>query len=220
MKKRLLSALLVLCMMLTMAPVAFATGGGADCPGGKDCEHVAAIATTHYETLQDAVNAVSGGTQTTITLLRNASGNGVKIQSGNKIIFDLGGFTYTIDGDTVGSSGTATNGFQLLKNSDITFKNGTITSTKAKILIQNYSNLTLDGVTLNGENLAGSAPYTLSNNFGNTVIKDSKIIAREGGYAFDLYYWPSNGYTEGVSVTVEGNSEITGNIEYLSLIHI
>ncbi len=214
MKKRLLSALLVLCMMLTMAPVAFATGGVANCPGGNDCEHVAAIDATHYETLQDAVDAVSNDTQTTITLLHSASGNGVKIQSGKKIIFDLGGFTYTIDGDTVGSSGTETNGFQLLRDSNITFKNGTITSTKAKILIQNYSNLTLDGVTLNGENLAGSAPYTLSNNFGDTVIKDSTIIAASDGYAFDLYYWPKNHYGDGLSVTVEGNSKIDGNVQY------
>ena len=178
--------------------------------GGK----VARVNGKGYATLQAAVNAVTTDEETTITLLDNASGNGVQVPSGRNIIFDLGGFTYNIDSGTVGSSGTETNGFQLLKNSDITFKNGTITSAKAKILIQNYSNLTLDGVTLNGENLADSAPYTLSNNFGNTVIKDSTIIAGEGGYAFDVYYWPSNGYTDGVSVTVEGNSEINGNVQY------
>ena len=176
--------------------------------------NVALVNGKGYATLQAAVDAVTTGEETTITLLCDASGNGVQVPSELNIIFDLGGFTYTIDGDTVGSSGTETNGFQLLKNSDITFKNGTITSTKAKILIQNYSNLTLDGVTLDGANLVGSAPYTLSNNFGDTVIKDSTIIAGEGGYAFDVYYWPSNGYTDGVSVTVEGNSEITGKIEY------
>lgn len=214
MKKRLLSALLVLCMMLTMAPVAFATGNGVECTDGENCQHVAAIGATHYETLQDAVDAVSNGTQTTITLLHSASGNGVIIPSGSKITFDLGGFTYDINGETVGSSGTKTNGFQLLRDSNITFKNGTITSTKAKILIQNYSNLTLDGVTLNGAQLTGSAPYTLSNNFGDTVIKDSTIIAASNGYAFDVYYWPKNGYGDGLSVTVEGNSEITGKIEY------
>ena len=175
---------------------------------------VALVNGKDYATLQDAVNAVTTGEETTITLLCDASGNGVQVPSGRNIIFDLGGFTYNIDGDTVGSSGTETNGFQLLRDSNITFKNGTITSTKAKILIQNYSNLTLDGVTLNGAQLVGSAPYTLSNNFGDTVIKDSTIIAKEGGFAFDLYYWPKNGYGDGLSVTVEGNSEITGKIEY------
>ena len=177
-------------------------------------EFVAKIGDDKYTSLQSAVDAVTPGEETTITLLGNASGDGVKIPSGNNIIFDLGGFTYTIDGETVGSSGTETNGFQLLKNSNITFKNGTITSEKAKILIQNYSNLTLDNVKLDGTKLNDTVPYTLSNNFGNTVIKDSTIIAKEGGYAFDLYYWPKNGYGDGVSVTVEGNSVIEGNVQY------
>ena len=176
--------------------------------------NVALVNGKGYATLQSAVDAVTTDEETTVTLLCGASGNGVQVPSGRNIIFDLGGFTYTIAGETVGSTGTETNGFQLLKNSNITFKNGTITSEKAKILIQNYSNLTLDNVKLDGTKLNDTVPYTLSNNFGNTVIKDSTIIAKEGGYAFDLYYWPKNGYGDGLSVTVEGNSVITGKIEY------
>lgn len=44
-----------------------------------------------YNTLQDAVDAVEKGEEnaTTITLTDNASGNGVVVQSGKKIIFDL-----------------------------------------------------------------------------------------------------------------------------------
>lgn len=52
----------------------------------------------------------------------------------------------------------------------------------------------------------------MSNNHGNVVINNSKIIAKEGGVALDAYYWPSNGYADGVSVTVN-NSTITGKIE-------
>ena len=147
-------------------------------------------------------------------MLKEASGNGVVVPQGKNITFDLNGYTYNIDGTTVGSDGTETNGFQLLKGSTIKFKDGTITSEKAKILIQNYSNLTLENVTLNGAKLNDVDPYTLSNNCGNVVISDSTIIAKNGGCAFDLYYWPKNGYDEGVSVTVEGDSVITGRIEY------
>lgn len=66
-----------------------------------------------YDSLQDAVDAVKVGeeTATTITLTDNAAGNGVKVQSGKKIIFDLNTFTYTIDGATVGSTGTETKWF-------------------------------------------------------------------------------------------------------------
>ena len=177
-------------------------------------DSVAMIDGKPYLTLQDAVDAaVKSSGETTITLRKNASGDGVVVPSGSNIVFDLNTFTYDIDGTTVGSPNTQTNGFQLLRDSTITFKNGTITSSKAKILIQNYSDLTLDHVKLDGTNL-GATNYTLSNNFGDVKIADSTIIAPAGGYAFDVYYWPGNGYGDGVSVTVEGDSYIDGNIQY------
>ena len=191
-----------------------AVNGTVDGEGIINDDYVARIGTTGYATLQAAVDAVTTTEPTTITLLKDTSGNGVVVPSGRNITFDLNNCTYTIDGTTVGSPNTETNGFQLLKDSTVTFKNGTITSDKAKILIQNYSNLTLYNVTLDGTNLNDSAPYTLSNNFGNILIKDTTILAAANGYAFDLYYWPKNGYGDGVSVTVEGDSQIKGNVQY------
>ena len=183
-------------------------------------DYVARIGTTGYDSLQDAVNAVTTPEPATITLLKDTAGAGVVVDGTvqRNLTFDLGGHTYTITSG-VGSPGTETNGFQLIKDNNITFKNGTIAADPAegeqvKILIQNYSNLTLDKVTLDGKNLNDNAPYTLSNNCGNVVIKDSTIIAKDGGCAFDVYYWPGGGYEEGVSVTVEGDSVITGRIEY------
>ena len=199
----------------TFEQVGTVNGGNVVNDGGTiNDTYVARIGTTGYASLQDAVDAVTTTEPTTITLLKDTSGNGVVVPSDKNMTFDLNNCTYTIDGTTVGSPSTETNGFQLLKDSTVTFKNGTITSDKAKILIQNYSNLTLDNVTLNGTNLKGSAPYTLSNNFGNTRIKDTTILAATNGYAFDLYYWPENGYGDGVSVTVEGDSQIKGNVQY------
>jgi hypothetical protein len=58
--------------------------------------------------------------------------------------------------------------------------------------------------------------YVVSNNHGDTVIEDSKIYAAEGQMAFDVFYWPQNGYGDGVSVTVKGSSEIIGTVEYSS----
>ena len=164
--------------------------------------------------LQNAIDNAQDGD--VITLLGNISGNGIVVPSGSNITIDLNGFTYNVDGTTVGSEGTETQAFQLLKNSNVTIKNGTITSTKASMLIQNYSNLTLENMTLDGSKLLGSSPYTLSNNYGNTVLKgDTNIIAKTGGYAFDCFYWPSNGYGEGVTVTLgeDFTGKITGKIE-------
>lgn len=177
---------------------------------------VAKIGDTTYASLQDAVKAVptSGTKPTTITLLRDAAGNGVVVENGQCITFDLAGHTYDIDGTTVGSTGTTTNGFQLLKGSTVVFNNGKITSDKAKILIQNYSDLTLENVVLDGTNLADTTPYTLSLNNGKVNITgNTSILAKNGGVAFDLFYWPSNGYTDGVQLTVNTTGIISGPIE-------
>lgn len=171
---------------------------------------VAMIGPTQYDTLEDAVARVLK--DETITLVVNASGDGIVVPEGKNFTLDLGGNTYTVDGDTVGSTGTKTNGFQLLRDSNITIQNGKITTDKAKILIQNYSNLTLDKVELVG---ADATDYVLSNNFGNTTLKNGTTITAQGfNVAFDLYYWPKGGYP---SVTVEIASDdvvITGNVEY------
>ena len=163
-----------------------------------------------YATLQEAIDEV--GENETVKLMANASGNGVKVISDKKFTLDLNEYTYTIDGATVGSPGTQTNGFQLLRDSDITIKNGSIVSEKAKILIQNYSNLTLDNVTLTG---GTATSYVLSNNNGSTILKNRTTInATEGKFAFDAYYWPSGKYP---SVTVEiatSDVVINGPIEY------
>lgn len=204
MKQKLAALLTVAALALCALPMAVSAEG-----------NVAKIGDKEYATLQEAVSdAHASGTETTIKLLDNASGNGVKVPSGSNIIFDLVGFTYTIDGETVGSDGTETNGFQLLRGSNITFRNGTLASTKAKILIQNYSNLTLDSVNLDGSGMPANQ-YALSNNFGSVNITGStSITAPTGGVAFDVYYWPGGGYGDGVSVTVNTTGSINGKIEY------
>ncbi len=168
-----------------------------------------------YATLQEAVTAVEANKEgtVTITLACDITGSGVRIDSGfTDLTIDLSGYTYTIQRPTVGSSGTETNGFQLLKDSNITIKNGTITSMEAKILIQNYSNLTLDNVTLDGSELAGKYPwpYTLSNNNGDVTISGSSIIGSLKGFAFDVC---DNSSYAGTTVTLINNSTVQGFIE-------
>lgn len=200
----MICAMLLLLALFTLPAARTALAGDND---------AAKIGNKTYETLAGAVASVTDGTATTITLLRDASGDGIIIASGRNITIDLNNHTYTIDGNTVGSSGTKTNGFQLLKGANVTIKDGKITSTKAKILIQNYCNLTLHNVVLDGRNLVGSA-YTLSLNCGKIQITGStSILAKTGGVAFDLYYWPSGSYPEGVQVTVDTTGTISGPIE-------
>ena len=195
------------------------------CPGGDTCTHAAAIDSTHYDTLVEAVEAV--GDNGTITLLRDIEGSGIGtfkdgISSGKipvkNFTIDFATHTYTCIGPAVGSEGTQSQAFHLEWNGNaennvkVTLKNGTITSTANSgvvMLVQNYCDLTLDHMTLDGSNLP-AAQYTSSNNCGNVVIRDTTIIAPTYGVAFDVYDFSSY---PGVSVTVEGDSNIQGKVE-------
>lgn len=180
-------------------------------------ENIAKIGDVLYNDLAIAVEEVKSGE--TITLTKDVKiGTGIKVASGKNFTLDLGGFTYTIASNPVGSKGTETLGFQLLKDSNITIKNGTITSetgSGVKLLVMNYANLTLDGVTLDGTNLddvVNAGGYVMSNNNGTTVIKDSTITAPTNGFAFDVDYQAS--YPDGAKVSLEGNTTINGAIVY------
>lgn len=205
---------------------------------------VATVGGKYFTTLKEAVESATDGD--VVELLKDANGDGIIINSTtypiNDLTIDFGGHTYTVDGMLVGSTGSETNGFQLLaqKNADgayvtpnITFKNGTIRSSKkavwglttanrkfshgAMILIQNYSNLTLEDITLNGYEKSGSGfnpRYVVSNNNGHTVMTgDTNIIAGDVFVAFDVCAfdpYPS------VSVTLDENmtGTIKGKVEF------
>ena len=180
----------------------------------------AVIGNVAYKTLAEAVAAVpADGVQVTITLIGGENnvitGNGVKFNDGQNIEIDFNGKTYNVD-KTVGSAGTETNGFQLLKGSVVTLKNGAMTSDTAKILLQNYCNLTLDGMNLDLSDKK-KIQYVISNNFGNTVITGkTQIIAPEGGVAFDVFYGLGPSYYDGVSVTFDENftGRVKGTVKY------
>ena len=63
-------------------------------------------------------------------LPKNSSGNGIVVETGTftdkGLIVDFNNRSYTVGGVLVGSSGTASNGFQLNKDNKITFKNGAL----------------------------------------------------------------------------------------------
>ena len=239
MKRKLLSILLTLCLAFSLLPTAALAAEGEDVASGN----VAKIGNIEYATLAEAVAAVHKKTsdersQTyTIELLRNATGSGFgvgydKIKNGTTegnnpvhINIEMNGHTYTVSKPTVGSSGTETNGLQLLKGSTVTLKNGTLNSVTGEdslknggILIQNYCNLTLENVTLD-TSANSNISYVISNNFGSLTAKGNTVIkAADGKVAFDLWYGMNDKglYDDGVSVTfgTDFTGSVTGKIEY------
>ena len=171
--------------------------------------------TVQASSLQDAVDRANGNT---IVLQNDLTLDGFKAKSGQNVDLDLNGHELTIL-EPVGSRGTETNGMQLLKGSTVHISNGTILpGEKAKIMIQNYSDLTLEDVIVDGSG-SSLVDYVLSNNFGNvTITGDTQLIAPDDKAAFDLWYGMARdgSYDDGVSVTFDDGftGYVKGRVEY------
>lgn len=171
-----------------------------------------------YATLAEAIAAVKEGG--TITLTSNVdNAEGIAVDEGKNFTIDFGGHTYTVKTPGAGSPNTETNAFQLLKDSTITMKNGTIrisadnkqNGDKKPIMriIQNYANLTLENMTFYAQNQAGGEDYPLSFNNGNIVFKGntSIITSSDSNIAFDVCKFSSY-----PSTTVTFDESYTGTI--------
>ena len=217
--KKLLGILMALVLALALLPATvFAAEEVAKIDDG-----------TTFETLEAAVKAVKEGG--TVTLLKSATGCGIGTFRAPKegqiaaksFTIDFGGFTYTVKDPAVGSTGTETQGFHLEwsgkgdANHNVTLKNGTIEAAKGTknvmMLVQNYCNLTLENLTVDGRNLVngwGTYTYVTSNNCGSITISNSRIIANPGSVAFDVD-GARNGYT--AAKVIVKNSTVDGKIE-------
>ncbi len=227
-------------LMFAVCFIGFVAINDGEVDAESTTTNVAKIGETPYPTLIDAIKNVKNGE--TITLVRDVTdGSGVGIfvngdgyivynatthakedmalKKGEKLTLDLNGKTYCVTTPAVGSEGYETQAFHLEMGFNVTIKNGTITSSgsSVKMLVQNYCNLTLDNVTLDGSNLPGAKRYVLSNNFGNiTITGNTQIIAPSNGVAFDLWYGMSSSYDNGVFVTFDEKFTgiVNGTIEY------
>lgn len=180
-----------------------------------------------YASISAAIAAINDTEQHTITLVdldgdndNIVTGEGVFLGAGDKnIVIDFNGLTYNVN-KLVGSAGTVNQLFHLEKGNTVTLKNGKIgvdeaVSKDVGMFIQNYSYLTLDGMTVDSSSYAGVS-YTISNNNGSlTVTGDTTIKAADGKVAFDVYYWAPN-YPDGVEVTFDKDfiGTVIGKVEY------
>lgn len=181
------------------------------------------------ESLAEAFAAVPDGEQATIKLLEDSVSSGISVPAGKNIVLDLNEKTLTFDKPGAGSNGTKTQGFQLLQGSTFEFKNGTIAIAESNkdmtwakedtekgiaMLIQNYADLKLTDVELDGTNIAHNGDnvrYILSNNSGDVALEgNTSIMAPAGDFAFDAC---KSGSYEVPSVKVNTTGQIVGNVE-------
>ncbi len=199
-------------------------------PNGDSAGDVAKIGETGYSSLEQAIAVVQDGE--TITMIANVEkAAGISVPSGKNFTVDFKNYKYAVECPGAGSAATKTSAFQLLQGSTITFQNGTIectTDNKVKtwakdseekgiaMMIQNYANLTLENMTIDGTNIAhngnpGTVRYIISNNSGNVNFTGTtKIIAPDGDYAFDVCKYASY---DAPTVTWNSTGSVIGKIE-------
>ncbi len=185
MKKRLLSALLSLAMVVTMAPMAFAADTADEKPWQVENGE-------KFDSLAQAVIAAKGNG--TITLLKDYT------ETGSDISYDLSGITLDLGGKTYSSdSGLAFSG------ENGVLKNGTVTGIKVGAnSVVNLENMTVnsDGnkavevgencsVTINGGTFTATAESGIAYAVyakGNLTINDGTFTATaESGTAYSVY---------------------------------
>lgn len=183
-----------------------------------------------YPLLSEAIACVEDGG--TIELLGNVpNAAGTSVPSGSNFTLDFKGYTYTLNKPGAGSTDTQTQGFQLLKNSTITFKNGTINISEDNLtpavapakniyrIIQNYANLTLEDMTIDGTNQYVYDGYIVSfNNGTSSIIGNTSFIKRAGDKGiFDIdqgeYYPDGDRVTINTTGTIGGNIEVSGKAQ-------
>ena len=171
-----------------------------------------------YETLGAAITAAKAGD--TIYVLKDIpEAAGIAVLSGKNFTIDFGGHTYTLKDPGADSAGTESNGFQFLKDSTITLKNGTVRiaegTTSIKRIIQNYANLTLEDMHFFAEHQADGEDYALSFNNGSIIFKgDTDIVTTsDEAIAFDVCKYSSYPSTN-VTFDESYTGTINGKIVY------
>lgn len=169
-----------------------------------------------YTSLKEAVDAVTDSGY--ITLLKGEDGDGILIPEGNRTLtIDLNGKTYNVVNNFIADKNS---GINLGKGNSVILQNGVIASNSKKIstLVQNYSNLRLQDVTLDGltggsfgQSVNGDCSV-LSCNYGKTVITGTSDIKGRDGNGFktvSITCLRSDVYN---SVSVEFDSNYEGTV--------
>ena len=175
-------------------------------------------------TLQAAIDKAIA-TNGTVKLIADVKGAGAVING--SVTIDFNGKAYSLT-EGVGSTGTPSNGLQILKGNTVTLKNGTLNvdaeaAGKFYILVQNYANLTVENMNLDGTNLdkwvaTDGDSYVLSNNSGTVNVIGSTIKQNNDGalsFAIDAclkapYEAPIVTVAEGS--TIDGNAEVSATL--------
>ncbi len=219
MKRKLLATLLALCLIVGMIPVAASANSTTDCLGGDTCTHAAAIGNTHYDTLQEAIDAVSTNENNhVIEVLRNLQPEDVGAEK-QEMRFTKEGQSVTLELNQHEITTAYEEAIHInAANVTLTIQNGTIRNyynignySDGLYAFQNSNNLTLtlDNVTLDSRTQTLAVQGLTSNS--NVTIRNSTLNSDE---QLGIYYPPKSGVltiensviTAGTGVVVKGGT--------------
>ena len=212
MKKKLTAMLLIMSMVCTFLPVSAMAASVQDCQGGEACKHEAAIGTTHYDTLQEAIDAAQDGE--TVKLLKSIKPT-VASQVDDRYVINIEkGIILDGQGNIIDCSGSE-RGIRIAgaKNEanqfKVVLKNLTATNNRGACHCigtrGGYVDLTLDNVTIDVTKATGNAQaFTIGGSHSQNMpvtIKNSTITTNNAGYGIIVF--------NPVNLTID-DSDITG----------
>ncbi len=222
MKKRILSILLALSMLLTLVPSAFADGLNEGM--------VATIGEAEFATLKDAINAAQPGE--TVKLLDNYS-NYKMIQIGKSITLDLNGYDINrtfggiavdiTDGDVIikgnGKISGSTNGVSVAYGAALTLEEGVIVEGRDGHGVDNDGKLKIDGATItateygvalySGDEWAASLEMldgSVSGAYGVAAYAKTDVTVKGGTISGTVAGLSGEGGSHGTTFNVEGGT--------------
>lgn len=204
MRRKFLSVVLCVCMMLTMAPFAFAAEG----------DKVAKVGSQEYTSLQEAVNAVGSDNGSTVTLLNDVALNSTLVLN-NSLTLDLNGHKI--------SNGSSLSGY--LMKIEHPSKVSIVGNQKNSSIVDTRNNATgtITAICVFGELTVSGSNLTISRGANGIAVKvdeqspnQGKLTVNSGTISVDVATTTSSQAIQNWGTTIINGGTFNGDVDSYS----
>lgn len=204
MRRKFLSVVLCVCMMMTMAPFAFAAEG----------DKVAKVGSQEYTSLQEAVNAVGSDNGSTVTLLNDVALNSTLVLN-NSLTLDLNGHKI--------SNGSSLSGY--LMKIEHPSKVSIVGNQKNSSIVDTRNNATgtITAICVFGELTVSGSNLTISRGANGIAVKvdeqspnQGKLTVNSGTISVDVATTTSSQAIQNWGTTIINGGTFNGDVDSYS----
>ena len=204
MRRKFLSVVLCVCMMLTMVPFAFAAEG----------DKVAKVGSQEYTSLQEAVNAVGSDNGSTVTLLNDVALNSTLVLN-NSLTLDLNGHKI--------SNGSSLSGY--LMKIEHPSKVSIVGNQKNSSIVDTRNNATgtITAICVFGELTVSGSNLTISRGANGIAVKvdeqspnQGKLTVNSGTISVDVATTTSSQAIQNWGTTIINGGTFNGDVDSYS----